>query len=178
MGEERLRSLREFRIWQLLGLYQFQKRVAEQERIFSIVKPMLQFIQIGVEMLHRKLVIRADHAALEKAPDALNGVCVNVAANPFFFAVVNRFVARILVADVFVANPLIRIDRSGIRRGIFLNELFQQKTIRTFNDLQSNFAAALNRALRSSVRTKVWRSFAQRSSAPSPSSTRRRSMVH
>jgi hypothetical protein len=46
---------------------------------------MLKLIQAGVQMLHTDLVIRADYAALKQAPDAFNGVCVNVSADPFFF---------------------------------------------------------------------------------------------
>jgi hypothetical protein len=38
--------LGEFRIWQLLSLHQFQERIAEQELIIAILKPMLQLIQI------------------------------------------------------------------------------------------------------------------------------------
>jgi hypothetical protein len=60
---------------------------------------MLKLIQIGVQMLHRKLVIGANHAALKQALNAFNGVCMNVAAHPFLFAVINRFVTRIGVGE-------------------------------------------------------------------------------
>lgn len=41
---------------------------------------MLKLIQISVQMLRRQLVICADHGAFKQAPDALYGVCVNIAA--------------------------------------------------------------------------------------------------
>gem|GEM_PF-6762836 len=37
----RLGRFREFGVWQLLSLHQFQKRIAKQEFIVPIVKPML-----------------------------------------------------------------------------------------------------------------------------------------
>ena len=57
-------SFREFRTWQLLSLHQFQQRIAKEELIIAIVKPMLQLIQIGVHMLHAELVVGANHAAI------------------------------------------------------------------------------------------------------------------
>jgi hypothetical protein len=60
----KLRSLSEFRVWQLLSLHQFQERIAKEELIIAIVKPMLQLIQIGVQMLHAELVVGANHSAL------------------------------------------------------------------------------------------------------------------
>jgi hypothetical protein len=35
----------------LLGLYQFQQRIAEQGFVVPIAKPVLTLIQIGVQML-------------------------------------------------------------------------------------------------------------------------------
>jgi len=54
----------EFRVWQLLGPRQFQHGIAEQEFIVPIVKPVLKVIKIGVQMLHRKLVVGANHVAI------------------------------------------------------------------------------------------------------------------
>jgi hypothetical protein len=45
-----LGSFCKLRVWQLLSLHQFQKRVAEKKLIIPVVKAMLQFIQIGVQM--------------------------------------------------------------------------------------------------------------------------------
>ena len=50
----------EFRVWQLLSLHQFQERIAEQKFVVPIVKAMFQFIQIGVQMLRGKFVIRVN----------------------------------------------------------------------------------------------------------------------
>gem|GEM_PF-3602360 len=43
-GDSILSSFREFRVWQLLSLYQFQERIAEQEFVVPIVKPMLKLV--------------------------------------------------------------------------------------------------------------------------------------
>lgn len=136
--------LGEFRVWQLLSFYQFQERIAKQKFVVSIVKPMLKLIQIGVQMLHRKLVVGADHATLKQAPNAFNGVGVNVTAHPFLFAMVDRFMARVGVAKVAVRDIIIRVDRFGFRCGVLLNEFAKKKTVWRFNDLQTNLAAPLN----------------------------------
>ncbi len=48
-------------------------------------------------MLGGQLVIRADNGALEQAPDTLNGIRVNIAAHPLFFAMLYCLVARVRV---------------------------------------------------------------------------------
>lgn len=64
---------------------------------------MLQFIQMGVQMLHRKLVVGADHSAFKEAPDAFNGVSVNIAAHPSSARdSFSRAVCRCLCAIAFI----------------------------------------------------------------------------
>ena len=55
-------------------------------------------------MLHAQVVVRTDNGAPEQAPDALSGVAVHVAAHPFLLRVIDRLVARVLVADVYIYN--------------------------------------------------------------------------
>lgn len=70
---------------------------------------MLKLIQIGVQMLHRKLVVGSHYAALEQAPDAFHGFGVNVAAYPFFFTMADRFMARVRVAKIAVADVIVGV---------------------------------------------------------------------
>ena len=67
-------------VWQLLSTYQLQQSVAKQELIISIIKSMLQFIEIGVQMFGRQLVIRPHNGTFKQAPHALYGFSVNVPA--------------------------------------------------------------------------------------------------
>jgi hypothetical protein len=82
-----LSSFRKLRIWQLFRLYELQQRVPKQKLIISVVKTMLQFVQIGVEMFDRQLVICADDRAFEQAPNVLNAVDVNIYIYPLLFGV-------------------------------------------------------------------------------------------
>src|SRR5437763_1898469 len=57
-------------------------------------------------MLHAQLVIRADDRAFEKTPNVLNGIGVNVAVYPLFFAMVHRLMSRIGIAYTSIKNRL------------------------------------------------------------------------
>lgn len=59
--------LNQLLIRQALRRNQLGKRVPENELVFTIVKPMLQLIQIGVQMLRADLVIRTDDGAFKQA---------------------------------------------------------------------------------------------------------------
>ena len=107
---------------------------------------MFQFVQIGVQMLDRDSVVRADHGAFQEAPDALYGVGVNVAAHPFVIAVLDRLVARIGVLNSLVSSCFICIDRFRFRVGRFVNEFVKPVSAWAFDNSQSNLAVALNRS--------------------------------
>jgi hypothetical protein len=86
-------------IRKVLSANEFQERIPEQVRIVAVVEPPFQFIQVGIKMLDRDLMIGTDYGALQKAPGGLNAVRVNVAAYPLLDAVVDGLVAGIFVAD-------------------------------------------------------------------------------
>jgi hypothetical protein len=69
-----LSSLGKFRVWQLLSFYQFQERIPKKKLIAAIVKPMLQFIQICIQLLCRKFVIRPHDRTLKQTPHVLDAV--------------------------------------------------------------------------------------------------------
>ena len=64
-------------------------------------------------MLRADLVERAYDAALEEAPEILNGVGVNIPANPLSY-VFDHFMAVIRV-DAFVSCEFISDDKLGFR---------------------------------------------------------------
>src|SRR5262249_49295431 len=107
---------------------------------------MFQFIQIGVQVLRGKLVIRPDDRALKQAPHALYAVGVNITAHPFVLGVVDRFVTRVRVFYPSVVPILICVDRLAFWVSRFFHKLSELKSIAVRNDLQSNVSAALNSA--------------------------------
>ena len=104
---------------------------------------MFQLIQIGVQMLHADLVVSADDAALQEAPNALDPVSVNVAAHPFLCAVVHALVPRVFIGNSEVSGKLIRIDRFRVWRGVVRDELVERGLGSVLNDLQPNLAVPL-----------------------------------
>jgi hypothetical protein len=95
---------------------------------------MLQFVQVGFQVLHADLVVSADDAALEKAPDALNAVRVDIPAHPFFLRVINALVPRVFVGNADVGGELVGVDRFGIGRGMLMDEGVECFLIRPLED--------------------------------------------
>ena len=95
---------------------------------------MFQFIQIGVQVLRGKLVIRPDDRALKQAPHALYAVGVNITAHPFVLGVVDRFVTRVRVFYPSVVPILICVDRLAFWVSRFFHKLSELKSIAVRND--------------------------------------------
>src|SRR5207253_7056959 len=89
----------ELSIGQRVGLDQLEDRVPEQVGVRPVVPAERSLIQIGRQMLHRELVVGADHGAVEQAPHALDRVRVNLPAHPFVAGVIDPLVFRVLVGD-------------------------------------------------------------------------------
>ena len=132
--------LNQILIWQLCSIHQLGERIPENVFVLPIVKPMLQFIQIGVQMLNAHLMIRTDDGALEQAPDALNAVSVNVADNPFLGRVVNPMVLRVGILNAPIGRKLVGVDRFRVGRGVVVNELVQGRLVRVLDDLKPNLS--------------------------------------
>lgn len=64
-------------------------------------------------MLERDLVIGAHQGALEQAPDALYGVGMHLAVDPFLDAVVDGLVLGVGVLNSVVGAPVVGIDSLG-----------------------------------------------------------------
>src|SRR2546425_4439462 len=87
--------------------------VAEKEVVASIIETPLEFIEVLVHVLRRQVVVRADDAALEQAPDALYGVGMNVAPYPLLSLMVHSVPLGVFVteADALVSRVLVCVDR-------------------------------------------------------------------
>lgn len=139
-----LRRSRQFPIGKSHSRHKLRECVSEHELVFSIVKPVFQLVQIGVQMLHAHAMKRADDTAFQQAPNALNAVRVNLSAHPLLFPVVHRLMHRVRVANARVGRKLVRVDGLRIGRGVVCDELVENRLTRVMNDLQANLAPALN----------------------------------
>ena len=130
----------------MIGGQQSEKGITKQPRIVTVVEPPFQLIQIGIQMLDRDLVIGTDDGSLQKAPDALLRVGVNIAANPFLKAVVDGLMARVRVGDALAGCPLVNVVGFGIICRVCLNEAVERLTISRVDDAEDDLLASLCRA--------------------------------
>lgn len=129
-----------------LAVNETQDRVSEQERVIAVVPAERRFVQVGGKVLHGQLVVRADHGAVEQAPNRLNRVCVDVAVNPLVVSVADGFVPRVLVSDTVVTAPLVGVDRFGIVAYDVPDEAVQGVVIVARDGAEPDLAAALDGA--------------------------------
>ena len=76
-------------------------------------------------MLDRNFVVGTDDRPFQEGPYVLNRVCVNVATNILFGAVIDRLVSGIFVSDAIVGCPVVGKVSLSIVGGILSNELMQ-----------------------------------------------------
>ena len=78
-----LSGFREFLVFEILGMDQFEHRVPKQERILAVVEPPRHFVKVGRQMLCRYTMPSPHDPAFEQAESGFNGVCVDVAFHVF-----------------------------------------------------------------------------------------------
>src|SRR3954451_5160518 len=118
---ESFASTRSGRLWmskrvecQRVAFDQTQDRVAEPERVFAVVPAECGFVQVRRKVLDAELVVRADHAPVKEAPNALNRVRMNLAAHPLIAREVDVLMARVVVSDTAIGAMGVRVDRFGV----------------------------------------------------------------
>ena len=94
-------------------------------------------------MFGTKFMIRANDRPLEKRPDTLYGVGVNIAPYPFLGTMVDCLMPCIMVSDTIVSRPFIGKDSFGIRCGMFSDKLVKRFAPIIINHLKSNLTATL-----------------------------------
>ena len=120
-------------------------RVPEQVRTLSPVEPPLKFIEVTIKMLRGNLMIGTHDRPLEQAPNAFNGVRVNVAAHPFLLMVVDRFVLGVVVSDAAIGGPFVGHDPLSLGNGVLLDEAVKRLAVIPPLDSEPDVPAALNR---------------------------------
>jgi len=93
-------------------------------------------------MLCADIVIGTHDGPLEKAPDVLNAVGVDVTTSPFLDAVLDGLVDGILIVYSPVGGPFICIDSFGI--GVLVDELMECLSVVGPDDLQLDLAFSLD----------------------------------
>src|SRR5260370_3611019 len=136
--------LYQFRIRKLRRINQFCESIPENMFVFPVIKTMLQFIQIGVQMLNAHFMVRTNDRTLQEAPNALDAVGVNIADNPFLGEVINPSVLRVGIFDSPISRHFVRVDRFRVRRGIIVNELVKHGLSSVRDNLQTNLSLALD----------------------------------
>src|SRR6266568_623946 len=102
-------------------------------------------------MLCRHLMVRTNYRPLKQAPDAFDAVGMNVATDPFFFAVIDRFVGGIVVLNATVGVPVVRHDSSGFWRCVLADKPVERLPVSPLLDSQPDLAATLDRAKHESL---------------------------
>ena len=104
---------RQFLVFKIRRLQKSEQRIAEQIRVVPIVESKFKLVKVAVEMFHTELMVRADDRTLEQRPRTFNGVCVNIATNPFLKVVVNGIVDGVRVPDFLVGLQLVGVNRGS-----------------------------------------------------------------
>lgn len=99
-------------------------------------------------MFDAELVARTDNGPVEQRPYRLDGVCVNITANPFFSGVVDGFMNRVGIADASIARMGVGVDGGRIVGHGFTDKLVQDVSRRHAGGRGSHLdrTATLNRS--------------------------------
>src|SRR4029077_7430965 len=138
---------REFFVFEVVRVNQFQHGIAEKERVLAVIKPPRHFVKVGREMFRRDSMPRSHDAALEQRECRFDGVCVNVSANIHALFVWNRLMLLCRHAS-FLHGPwigckLISNEHVNITAHVLLNVFRQRAGLRILSMEETQIAAAL-----------------------------------
>src|SRR5260370_41704474 len=97
-------------------------------------------------MLLAKLMVAADDAAFEQAPNAFDAIRMNVSAYPFLSFVIDRLMVCVARINAIIDRGEIGIDTLGFRAGILLKKVGYRFSIRMRLDFEPDRSATLDRA--------------------------------
>jgi len=120
------------------------ERISKQEGIVTVVIPPFEFVQIGIEMLHRQLMIRADNRPLEKAPNAFNGVSVDFAMHPLLDAVIDRLVPGVGILNTLISGPIVGVDGLCIVGDVLMDKPVEGSPVNAMYDFEDYLALSLD----------------------------------
>src|SRR5437016_1659301 len=88
-------------------------RRAEDVCVAAIVVSELELFDVQRQVFRADLVERADYSALNHAPEAFDGICVNVAMHIFTIPVINRAMRELSVKSA-IASALVGRDQADL----------------------------------------------------------------
>ena len=118
---------------------------SEDVRIKAVVVAELEFRDVQRHVLLADLVERADNAALEDRPEALNRLSVDCADNVLALGMVNGAM-REFFPEMMIANPLIGAQETDFFRYSLVNEGLQSRLLHVVNDAGDHAALAATSA--------------------------------
>lgn len=95
-------------------------------------------------MLNRNLMVGTDDRPLEKGPNPLDAVSVNVATDILFSRVIDRLVTGVIVANAPVRTPVVGMDGFSIVMDGFTSKGMESLTAPVWNHLEDNLAFPLD----------------------------------
>ena len=95
-------------------------------------------------MFDRDLMKRANDRPLQKAPNVLYGVGIDVATGVLADGVVDRLMEGIFVPDTPVRPPVVSVDGFGIVRHGFIGERMESLAAPVWNYLENDFAVSFD----------------------------------
>ena len=111
------------------------EHIHEDMGIISIVISPFKFFYVAIHVFDAHLVKCTSNRTLKQAPYAFNTVCVNITDNPFFFRMIDGFVACNMVCDADVRLQFIRVDSFGL----ILNGSFDKVMQGLFPNVRDSF---------------------------------------
>lgn len=127
---------------------EFQHRIAEQKRVFAVVKPPRHFVEVSREMLCGDSMPRSDDAALQERKGRLDGVCVELVVYILLCAMVYYVMLccwhRSLAESSRISNEIIRHNHVNIGGDILADVLRQSAALRIFRVEESQIATTFS----------------------------------
>jgi len=115
--------------------------------IVPIIESELKFREVQRQVLPADVVVGADNAALQEAPEILDVVRVNLTANVFLGPVINCFVAtNVIRHPLAIACTHVSRDQIHFLRNGLVDEAIERVDARILNDLTDDIALARDRA--------------------------------
>ena len=134
-------------VFEVFGMDESQHRIAEHERVFTVIESPSHFIEVGREMLRRYAMPRSDDSAFEQRECALYGVRVNVSINVVAFLVLNRLVLGARdsrpIHRVGIAGKFIGHDHINVRAHVIADVLRQRAGLRILSMEVAEIATTL-----------------------------------
>lgn len=126
---------------------EFQQRVAEQERVLSVLESPRHLVEIGLQVLCRNPMPRSDDATLQKREGRLNRIRVEVAIYILFRTVIHDMMLlrghRGFSHRGRVGHEIIGHDYVNVSRDVVADVLRQRSALGIFSMKESKFSPAL-----------------------------------